>query len=379
MQLGIWAEEALFDRFSDVGLNYKTMVRRLTQQLKAKEELKSTLMTCGDVASVQNFIAEFANQKGGVPSATSAFASPSKHVATPIKEPKPKISGGVSSPQGTNEKQPSQDQSEEAKTSQPPAPQSSGMNPFGGPPKPAPPRQGNRGPANRMRGAPRFAAPRMSLPAPAQEATRPPPVREETKQTNANADSGSADDSTFVPVQPPTNQLGGSPVVAEENKEALDIIDNLVSSSSKPAVGIPEPAGFLDDILGEQSTQNAQTQELGNQALQVEQERPDQDTSALVPDSAATAHTVTTQEPASATDLTPPPVGLVRFDTSPVVEEYKQQPPAPVPPAEVIIREPSGEQTGIAVRINEVEEESKDRSADQQPEAAGETGSQQSS
>ena len=76
------------------------MVRRLTQQLKAKEELKSTLMTCGDMPSVQNFIAEFANQKGGVPSATSAFGSPPKqpHVATPFKEKK--IAGGVSSPQG---------------------------------------------------------------------------------------------------------------------------------------------------------------------------------------------------------------------------------------------------------------------------------------
>lgn len=56
MQLGIWAEDAIYDRFSDVGLNYKTMVRRLTQQLKQKEELKSTLMTCGDMRSVQNFI-----------------------------------------------------------------------------------------------------------------------------------------------------------------------------------------------------------------------------------------------------------------------------------------------------------------------------------
>lgn len=92
----------------------------------------------------------------------------------------------------------------------------------------------------------------MPLPTPTQEAVRPPPVREETKQTNA--DSGSADDSTFVPMQPPMTQLGGSPVVAEETKEALDIIDNL---ASKPAVGIAErtaDTNFLDEFLGDQST-----------------------------------------------------------------------------------------------------------------------------
>lgn len=122
MQLGIWAEDAIYDRFSDVGLNYKTMVRRLTQQLKQKEELKSTLMTCGDMRSVQNFISEFANQKGGVPSASSAFGSPAKNTS-PAKESQAKIAGGVSSPQGTTE--PDQDQSEEAKTPLPPPPQSS--------------------------------------------------------------------------------------------------------------------------------------------------------------------------------------------------------------------------------------------------------------
>jgi hypothetical protein len=82
MQLGLWAEDAIYARFADIGLNYKTMVRRLTQQLKAKEELKSTLMTCGDLPSVQNFINEFSNQKGGVPSVGSAFSSPAKKELT---------------------------------------------------------------------------------------------------------------------------------------------------------------------------------------------------------------------------------------------------------------------------------------------------------
>ena len=59
-----------------------------------------------------------------------------------------------------------------------------------------------------------------------------------------NAASGSADDSTFVPVQAPI-------VVAEEAKEALDLIDSL---ASKPAVGIPERtdgSNFLDEFLGD--------------------------------------------------------------------------------------------------------------------------------
>ena len=106
----------------------------------------------------------------------------------------------------------------------------------------------------------RYAVARMPLPAsmtPAKDTLRQLPAREETK-LQANADSGSADDGTFASKQPPPMNQLNEMSVAEESKEALDLIDNL---ASMPAV-VPDPTSFLDDILNGSTNQ---TEELGNQ------------------------------------------------------------------------------------------------------------------
>lgn len=61
MQLAEWSETVIWERVGcdSKSVNYRTMIRRLTQQLKQKEELKSTLMTCADHESVNNFVNEF--------------------------------------------------------------------------------------------------------------------------------------------------------------------------------------------------------------------------------------------------------------------------------------------------------------------------------
>lgn len=64
IQLSLWVEEIIFEKFQDSATaNYRTLVRRLSQALRQKEEQKSTLMTCSDRESVSNFVQEFMNQR----------------------------------------------------------------------------------------------------------------------------------------------------------------------------------------------------------------------------------------------------------------------------------------------------------------------------
>ena len=66
LQLTVYIEECIFEKFQDSkSTNYKTLVRRITQAIKQKEEVKSTILTCSDKQSVANFVQEFVNQRGG--------------------------------------------------------------------------------------------------------------------------------------------------------------------------------------------------------------------------------------------------------------------------------------------------------------------------
>ena len=76
IQLSLWVEEIIFEKFQDSSApEYRTLVRRLSQQLRQKEEQKSTLMTCSDRDSVNNFVQEFMPQRssGGLGATTSPF------------------------------------------------------------------------------------------------------------------------------------------------------------------------------------------------------------------------------------------------------------------------------------------------------------------
>ena len=77
IQLSLWVEEIIFEKYSDSSAaNYRTLVRRLSQALRQKEEQKSTLMTCSDRDSVNNFVQEFMNQRSGGGGSSGMTSSP---------------------------------------------------------------------------------------------------------------------------------------------------------------------------------------------------------------------------------------------------------------------------------------------------------------
>jgi hypothetical protein len=55
-------EETIYEKFQDSkSANYKTLMRRLTQAIRQKEETKQMLLGCGDRDAIVCFVNDFHN------------------------------------------------------------------------------------------------------------------------------------------------------------------------------------------------------------------------------------------------------------------------------------------------------------------------------
>ena len=164
IRLSVWLEEAIFDKINDSKqANYRTMVRRMTQAIRTKEEQKQEILACTDPDSVNNWAQDFVGQRSGA-SATKASSGAQETGNADSSNP----FGG--------------------------AEQSAQRNPFAGRGMPmARPRGGP--PSSRGRGGPRFP------PAPALGRFAAPPMPEPSQQAEEKKqmiESGSADDRSVL-------------------------------------------------------------------------------------------------------------------------------------------------------------------------------------